>query len=84
MRDVILALVLAVLLLTGHRRALGWVLLVEALAAFGDMATVLAHHGSAPTAFGVHGLTAALMVVTGLLILRETRAVTTAPVPATR
>ncbi|MGI6871969.1 DUF4267 domain-containing protein [Amycolatopsis sp. 3B14] len=83
-RDVVLALVLAVLLVTGHRRALGWVLVVEALAAFGDMATVLAHHGSAPTAFGVHGFTAALMVVTGLLVLRETREVTTAPVPAPR
>ncbi|WP_281689391.1 DUF4267 domain-containing protein [Pseudonocardia thermophila] len=83
-RDVVLALVLAVLLVTGHRRALGWVLVVEALAALGDMATVLAHHGSVATAFGVHGFTAALMVVTGLLVLRETREVTTAPVPAPR
>ncbi|MFF7176624.1 DUF4267 domain-containing protein [Streptomyces pseudovenezuelae] len=80
-RDVVLALVLGVLLVTGHRRALGWVLLVEALAAYGDMTTVLAHHGSVATAFGVHGLTATLMVVNGLLVLRETRKV--ASVPAT-
>ncbi|MFF7527170.1 DUF4267 domain-containing protein [Streptomyces pseudovenezuelae] len=80
-RDVVLALVLGVLLVTGHRRALGWVLLVEALAAYGDMTTVLAHHGSVVTAFGVHGLTATLMVVNGLLVLRETRKV--ASVPAT-
>lgn len=72
-RDVVLALVLGVLLVTGHRRALGWVLLVEAVAAYGDMATVLAHHGSVTTALGVHGLTATLMVATGLLITRETR-----------
>ncbi|ALO08563.1 hypothetical protein AQF52_2969 [Streptomyces venezuelae] len=72
-RDVVMALVLGVLLVTGHRRALGWALLVEALAAYGDMANVLAHHGSVATALGVHGLTATLMVVTGLLILRETR-----------
>ncbi|MGI5198936.1 DUF4267 domain-containing protein [Streptomyces sp. CA-288835] len=39
-RDVVLALVLGILLVTGHRRALGWVLLVEALAAYGDMTTV--------------------------------------------
>ncbi|WP_327337817.1 DUF4267 domain-containing protein [Streptomyces sp. NBC_01324] len=80
-RDIVLALVLGILLLTGHRRALGWVLLVEALAAYGDMTTVLAHHGSAATAFDVHCLTATLMVVTGLLVLHETREV--APAPAT-
>lgn len=59
--------------MTGHRRALGWVLLVEALAAYGDMTNVLAHHGSVATALGVHCLTATLMVVNGLLIVHETR-----------
>ncbi|MBE1582689.1 DUF4267 domain-containing protein [Nonomuraea angiospora] len=78
-RDVVLALVLGILLVTGHRRALGWVLLVEALAAYGDMTTVLAHHGSVATAFGVHALTATLMVVNGLLLMRETRKVAAAP-----
>jgi hypothetical protein len=78
-RDVVLALVLGILLVTGHRRALGWVLLVESLAAYGDMATVLAHHGSVAFALGVHGLTATLMVVNGLLIIRETRKVASAP-----
>ncbi|MEW2181090.1 DUF4267 domain-containing protein [Streptomyces sp. NPDC005406] len=86
-RDVVMALVLGILLVTGHRRALGWVLLVEALAAYGDMTTVLAHHGSVATALGVHCLTATLMVVNGLLIMRETRTVaaaaaTPAPQPA--
>lgn len=78
-RDVVLALVLGVLLVTGHRRALGWVLLVEAMAAYGDMATVLAHHGSVATALGVHCLTATLMVLNGLLIMRETRKAAAAP-----
>ncbi|MFF4402119.1 DUF4267 domain-containing protein [Streptomyces sp. NPDC001480] len=78
-RDVDLALVLGVLLVTGHRRALGWALLVGSLAAYGDMATVLAHHGSVATALGVHCLTATLMVVNGLLMLRETRKVAAAP-----
>ncbi|MEU7698463.1 DUF4267 domain-containing protein [Streptomyces sp. NPDC039028] len=72
-RDVVMALVLGVLLVTGHRRALGWAVLVESLAAYGDMGTVLAHHGSTATALGIHGLTATLMVVSGLLLLRETR-----------
>jgi hypothetical protein len=78
-RDVVLALVLGILLVTGHRRALGWVLLVEATAAYGDMTNVLAHHGSVATALGVHCLTATLMVVTGLLIMRETRKPAAAP-----
>ncbi|MGW1432904.1 DUF4267 domain-containing protein [Streptomyces sp. NPDC002431] len=81
-RDVVLALVLAVLLVTGHRRALGWALLVEALAAYGDMANVLAHDGSMAMAFGVHCLTATLMVANGLLLIRETRTPTAAPTPA--
>ncbi|GAA3474827.1 DUF4267 domain-containing protein [Nonomuraea roseola] len=71
-REIAMGLVLGILLVTGHRRALGWALLMEAVAPFGDMTTVLAHHGSMATAFGVHGLTSALMVATGLLILRET------------
>ncbi|KUJ54428.1 small membrane hydrophobic protein [Streptomyces albus subsp. albus] len=78
-RDIAGGLVLGALLLTGQRRALGWVLLVEALIPFGDMTNVLAHDGSAAAAFGVHGLTAVAMVITGLLTLRETRKVTAAP-----
>ncbi|MGV9550504.1 DUF4267 domain-containing protein [Streptomyces ardesiacus] len=78
-RDLVMALVLGVLLVAGHRRALGWAMLVEALAAYGDMANVLAHHGSVAAALGVHGLTATLMVANGLLLMRETRKVTTAP-----
>ncbi|MEV4895400.1 hypothetical protein AB0K48_39105 [Nonomuraea sp. NPDC055795] len=34
--------------------------------------TVLAHDGSMAAAFAIHGLTAALIAVTGLLTLRET------------
>ncbi|TXS08259.1 DUF4267 domain-containing protein [Streptomyces sp. adm13(2018)] len=72
-RGVVMALVLGVLLITGHRRALGWAMLVESLGAYGDMTTVLAHHGSTAPAIGIHGLTATLMVVNGLLLLREPR-----------
>ncbi|MBO1337671.1 DUF4267 domain-containing protein [Streptomyces sp. VRA16 Mangrove soil] len=85
-RDVVMGLVLGVLLVTGHRRALGWVVLVEAFTAYGDMATVLSHHGSVATALGVHGLTATLMAANGLLILFETRrpAAVAAVAPAVR
>jgi hypothetical protein len=85
-RDIVSGLVLASLLVTGHRRALAWVLLVESITPFGDMTNVLAHHGSVATALGVHGLTAVLVAATGLLTLRETRktgkpAVAPAPAP---
>ncbi|MFJ9086839.1 DUF4267 domain-containing protein [Streptomyces sp. NPDC102384] len=84
LREFAMGLVLGVLLVTGHRRALGWVLLMEAVAPFGDMVNVLTHHGSVAAAFGIHGLTAAFIAVTGLLILRETSKTHNAPtsVPA--
>ncbi|XVQ07117.1 DUF4267 domain-containing protein [Spirillospora sp. CA-255316] len=71
-REIAIGLAMGVLLVTGHRRALGWVLLMVAVAPFGDMVNVLAHHGSMAAAFGIHGLTSALIAVTGLLLLRET------------
>ncbi|MEV0390174.1 DUF4267 domain-containing protein [Nonomuraea sp. NPDC050643] len=71
-REIAMGLAMGILLVTGHRRALGWVLLMVAVAPFGDMVNVLAHHGSTAAAFGIHGLTSALIAVTGLLTLRET------------
>ncbi|MCA2229359.1 DUF4267 domain-containing protein [Nonomuraea aurantiaca] len=71
-REIAMGLAMGILLVTDHRRALGWVLLMVAVAPFGDMVNVLAHHGSTAAAFGIHGLTSALIAVTGLLILRET------------
>ncbi|MCX5200332.1 DUF4267 domain-containing protein [Streptomyces sp. NBC_00237] len=73
-RDVVMALTVGILLVTGHRRAMGWALLVEAVVPYGDMANVLAHNGSVAAALLIHGLTATLMVILGLLLLRETRA----------
>lgn len=83
-RELAMGLALGVLLVTGQRRALGWVLLMVAVAPFGDMVNVLAHHGSMASAFGIHGLTAAVIVATGLLIVRETRKAGEAQEPAGR
>ncbi|MEU5260664.1 DUF4267 domain-containing protein [Amycolatopsis sp. NPDC021455] len=58
--------------MTGRRRALDWVLLMEAAAPYGDMINLLAHHGPLAAAFGIQGLTSALIAITGLLTLRET------------
>lgn len=81
-REFSMGLVLAILLLTGHRRALGLVLLMEAVAPFGDMINVLTHHGTVAAALGIHGLTAVVIAISGLLILRETRKPADASIPA--
>ncbi|AQW48227.1 DUF4267 domain-containing protein [Streptomyces violaceusniger] len=81
-RELAMGLGMGALLVTGQRRALGWVVLMVAAAPFGDMITVLAHHGSLSAAFGIHGLTSAFIAVTGLLLLRETSKAHKAPAPA--
>ncbi|MEV6912068.1 DUF4267 domain-containing protein [Amycolatopsis sp. NPDC051071] len=73
-RDLVSGMAIAAMVLTGQRRALGWLLLVIACTPLGDMITVLAHDGSSAAAFGIHGATAALVALTGVLTLRETRA----------
>ncbi|MEV6767014.1 DUF4267 domain-containing protein [Nocardia sp. NPDC051030] len=70
-RDVVSGLIMLALLAARQRYALGIVTLVLALVPTGDMLTILRHSGSTATAFGVHGLTAALVAGTGLLLLRE-------------
>lgn len=73
LRELAMGLMTAILLVTGHRRALGLVLLMEAVAPFGDMINVLTHHGTVAAALGIHGFTAVVIAVSGLLILHETR-----------
>lgn len=70
-RDTVTGIVVLVLLALGQRYALGVVLLGFALIPVGDMLTVLLHNGSAAAAFGIHGLTAAFVALTGALLIRE-------------
>jgi hypothetical protein len=63
---------LAVLILmasTDHR-TVGIILLVFALIPFGDMSNVLLSGGRKVTAFCVHGVTCAVMLFAGLLLIR--------------
>ncbi len=68
-RDVASGLVVLTLMLTADNRMLGIALLVYAIIPLGDMSIVLASGGSKSRALSIHGLTCAVMLVVGLLLL---------------
>ncbi|MFI0977384.1 DUF4267 domain-containing protein [Streptomyces sp. NPDC021093] len=70
-RDVAVASTVFLLLALGQRRALGWVLLVDAVVPLGDALTVITHGGTFGTALGVHMSAAALVVLCAVLLLTE-------------
>ena len=67
-RDVASGLAVLTLMLTTDNRTLGIVLLIFAIIPFGDMSNILASGGRKATAFSVHGVTCAVMLVVGLLL----------------
>ncbi|MEU4194742.1 DUF4267 domain-containing protein [Kribbella sp. NPDC026611] len=77
-RDIVTGLNLLALFAMGQRRATGLLMAIAALIPIVDMTVVLTHDGSAATAFGVHGLTALVVLFDAVLLLRERR---TAEVP---
>jgi hypothetical protein len=68
-RDIVSGLVVLALMAWGTPHLLGIVLLIEAIIPTSDMSTILAAKGSTSTAFGVHGLTAALMVASAIPLI---------------
>jgi hypothetical protein len=68
-RDVAAGLVVLAMMLTADMRLVGLVLVVEAIIPFGDMSIILASGGSKSRAFSVHGVTCAVMLVVGLLLI---------------
>lgn len=68
-RDVAAGLVVLTLMLTEGSRSVGIVLLVLAIIPFGDMSNILGSGGSKSTAFSVHGITCAVMLIVGLLLI---------------
>ncbi|WP_206796706.1 DUF4267 domain-containing protein [Amycolatopsis sp. MtRt-6] len=68
-RDIGAGLVPLALMIYGDPHALGWLMLAAAAWPFFDMLIVLRHRGKKAIAFGVHGLTAAVMVAAALLLL---------------
>jgi len=68
-RDVASGLAVLTLMLTTDNRTVGIVLLVLAIIPFGDMSNILLSGGRKATAFSVHGVTCAVMLVVGLLLI---------------
>jgi hypothetical protein len=62
-------LVILTMMLTEDGRSVGTALLVFAIIPFGDMSNILGSGGSKSTAFSVHGVTCAVMLVVGLLLI---------------
>jgi hypothetical protein len=68
-RDVASGLAMLTLMLTTDSRTVGIVLLVFTIIPFGDMSNILASGGRKATAFSVHGVTCAVMLFAGLLLI---------------
>ena len=68
-RDIGAGLIPLALMIYGDPHALGWVVLTAAVWPLFDMLIILRHRGKKAIAFGVHGLTCAVMVVAALLLL---------------
>ena len=68
-RDIATGLAVLTLMLTTDHRTVGIVLLVFAIIPFGDMSNVLLSGGRKVTAFSVHGVTCAVMLFAGILLI---------------
>ncbi len=65
LRDIVSGLFVFLLMANGSPRLLGEFLLVASLIAWGDAAIVLRSGGSRTAAFGIHGLTALVIIAAG-------------------
>lgn len=68
-RDVASGLIVLILMLAAATQLLGWMILAATIIPLADAAIVLGSGGSKSVAFGVHGVTAAIMLVTSALLL---------------
>ena len=70
-RDIGSGLVVLTMLLLANKHSVGLVLLAFAIIPFGDMVIVLASGGKKSAAYAIHGLTFAVMLAAGLLLLQR-------------
>lgn len=68
-RDIASGLFVLILLAAGATHLLGWLILAATVIPLADAAIVLRHGGPGSIAWGVHGGTAGLMLVTSALLL---------------
>lgn len=67
-RDITSGVVLLVVWAAAGPGPLGWALIAASLTPIADAAIVLANGGKLSAALGIHGLTAALLIVAGLVL----------------
>ena len=68
-RDIASGLIVFTLMAAGATHPLGWMMLASTVIPLGDAAIVLGNGGPKSIALGVHGLTAAVMLITSALLL---------------
>lgn len=68
-RDIATGLFVVVLMIAGATQLVGWVMLAATTIPIADATIVLRNGGSKSIAWGVHGVTAAVMLVTTALLL---------------
>ena len=68
-RDIASGLIVFLLMAAGATHLLGWVVLAYTIIPIADAAIVLGHGGSKSIAWGVHGVTAVVMLITSALLL---------------
>ena len=68
-RDIASGLFVLILMAAGATHLLGWVILAATIIPLADAAIVLSNGGPKPIAFGVHGVTGAVMLMTSALLL---------------
>src|SRR5271167_2537089 len=68
-RDIAAGLFTAILILNRSPHLLGWFMLAATIIPVADAAIVLRHGGTKAIAFGIHGATAVVMLITAMLLL---------------
>lgn len=68
-RDIAIGIVIAILLVNGEPRLLGWLMVAVASIPVADGTIVLRSGGARTIAYGVHWTTAALMLAVGALLV---------------
>ncbi|TGD88379.1 DUF4267 domain-containing protein [Mycolicibacterium sp. CH28] len=68
-RDIATGLYVIILMIAGATHLVGWIMLAATIIPLADATIVLRNGGSKSTAFGIHGVTATVMLITSGLLL---------------